>query len=275
MSDTIFELSNRSKSSRTRKAIADILSAIAYWPLWSRLAWQDVRQQYRGSVLGPLWLTISMSVMVVTLGVLYSQLFRIEIQEYLPFLALGLVVWGLILGLVSDATRAFVANAEIMKQIPLPVMTHVFRLVWRNLIIFFHNIVIYVVVAIWFSIQPSLAILWVIPGLLIICATALAIGLILGMVSARYRDVPQMVMSIMQIAFFISPIMWSPNLVPERAFIIDYNPFHHFIELVRRPLLTGMPEGWSFVMTLGSMAILWAIAFSMLVAFRNRITYWL
>jgi ABC-2 type transport system permease protein/lipopolysaccharide transport system permease protein len=275
MSDTVLELPRNSKTPRTRKAVADVLSASGYWPLWSRLAWQDVRQQYRGSVLGPLWLTISMSVMVATLGVLYSQLFKVEIQEYLPFLAIGIIVWGLILGLVSDATKAFVANAEIMKQVPLPIMTHVFRLVWRNFIIFFHNIVIYVGVAIWFSISPGLALFWVVPGLLIICGTALAVGLILGMLSARYRDVPQMVMSVMQIAFFLSPIMWSPTLMPERALIIDYNPIHHFIELVRRPLLTGMPEGWTFVMTLGTMTMLWAIAFFLLVAFRNRITYWL
>jgi lipopolysaccharide transport system permease protein len=275
MIDAVSDQPSRNKPSRVDKAIADILSAVEYWPLWSRLAWQDVRQQYRGSVLGPLWLTISMSLMVGTLGVLYSQLFKIEIQEYLPFLALGIIVWGLIMGLVSDGTKAFVANAEIMKQIPLPVMTHVFRLVWRNFIIFFHNIVIYVVVAIWFSINPGLTILWVVPGLLIICMTALAVGLILGMLSARYRDVPQMIMSIMQIAFFISPIMWSPKLVPERAFIIDYNPIYHFLELVRGPLLGGMPDGWSFVMTLGTMAVLWAIAFSLLVSFRNRITYWL
>lgn len=120
-------------------ALADLTEGLARWRLWGLLAWQDIKQRYRRSSLGPFWLTISMGVMIGTLGVLYGKLFKMAIQEYLPFLCLGLLTWTFISTSILEGCTVFIASESVIKQIKLPLSSHVYRLVWRNLIILGHN----------------------------------------------------------------------------------------------------------------------------------------
>src|ERR1700761_427272 len=90
-------------TTRNRWAVADVVGGARLWRLAWALGWLDIRLRYRGSMLGPFWLTISTGVMVAALGVLYSTLFKIELREYLPFLALSQVLWGFLAAVVSEA----------------------------------------------------------------------------------------------------------------------------------------------------------------------------
>ena len=74
----------------------DLLAGIRAWRLWTMLGWNDIRQRYRRSVLGPFWITISMAVFITLLGVIYSHIFKIELKTYLPYLSLGYIIWGFI-----------------------------------------------------------------------------------------------------------------------------------------------------------------------------------
>ncbi|MCW1776911.1 ABC transporter permease [Pantoea ananatis] len=123
-------------------AVSDIASALKKYQLAGLLGWQDVRQRYRRSALGPFWLTISMAVMIATIGIVFSQILKTPLQEFLPFLAVGLIVWGFISTVVNEGCGAFISSETIIKQLPIPLFVHVMRLVWRNLIILAHNIVI-------------------------------------------------------------------------------------------------------------------------------------
>ena len=123
-------------------------------------------------------------------------------DSYLPFLCLGFIVWGLISGIVTDGCVVFIGSEAFIKQISLPLSVYVYRLIWRNLIIFGHNMVVFVVVACIFSIWPGWSGLLLLPGLILICATGGWVCLLLGLISARFRDVPQLVASFIQVAFF-------------------------------------------------------------------------
>lgn len=243
--------------------------------LWGRLGWADIRQRYRRSKIGPFWLTISMAVMVVSLGVLYAGLFRLKIANYLPFIALGLIVWTLISGVIIEGCMSFVAGEGIIKQVRLPLSIHVYRMVWRNFIIFCHNIVIFGLVAIFFAIWPGWVALLAIPGLAIISFNGVWAGLLLGLVSARFRDVPQIVTSIVQLAFFLTPILWKPELLPNRVIVVDLNPFFHLVELVRAPLMGQLPEISSWLAALVITLLGWIVTFVMYARYRWRIPYWL
>ena len=260
--------------SQAALAFADIVEGARAWHLWSMLGWQDIRQRYRRSKLGPFWLTISMGALVGGLGVLYAGFFKVEIADYLPFIAVGFIVWGLISGLIVEGCDAFIRAEGIIKQVELPLSVHVYRVVWRSAIIFAHNAVIYVVVAIIFSIQPGWTGLLAFPGLALVCLNGIWLGLLFGLVSARFRDVPQIVASVVQIAFFLTPIIWKPELLPGRALILDANPFYHFLELVRGPALGQSPELVSWIAVLGITVCGWAATLAMYRVYRWRIAYW-
>lgn len=255
-------------------ALSDIVQGARAYDLWGTLAWQDVLRRYRRSTLGPWWITMSMGMLVGVLGALYAGLFKVETAQYLPFLSLGFIVWGLLSGLITEGCAAFVASEAIIKQVRLPLSVHVYRVVWRNLLILFHNSVIFVVVAVLFSVWPGWAGTLAVPGLVLVGLNGMWVGLLLGLVSSRFRDVPEIVGSVMRIAFFVTPIIWMPELMPGRALMLDLNPFFHFLEVIRAPLLGQVPGFlvWSVVVgiSLGG----WGVTLAIYSRYRGRIAYW-
>lgn len=265
----------RREPSQLALALADMRDGLAMWELWGTLGWHDIRQRYRRSVLGPFWITLSMGVMVAGLSVLWATLFQQSIPEYLPYFALGFIVWTLISALIMEGCTAFYGSEGVIKQIPVPLSVHVYRIVWRNLIISAHNLTIYVVIMLALGIWPGVVgFLLAIVGFALLAVIGTALGILFGILSARYRDIPPLVTSILQMAFFFSPILWKPESLPERHYMVTYNPFYYLIEIVRRPLLGVVPDFVTFA-TVGGIALLSCVAAAALFArFRKRIAYW-
>jgi lipopolysaccharide transport system permease protein len=257
-----------------QNAWIDVTSGIALWPLWVRLGWNDILQRYRRSVLGPFWLTASMAIMVIALGVLYAEIFHTAVDDLLPFLCAGLLVWNFISSFLTEGGTLFTGAESYIKQIRLPYSCYVYRSGWSKLIILVHNSVIYLGVLIYFRIWPGSAALLAIPGLLIVLFNGALANLLIGMISARFRDVPQLVNSIVQVVFFVTPIFWKPELLKSRPFIADFNPLFHLIEIVRAPLLGHVPSLENYVAVLLITAANIVVVSLFFIRFRSRIPYW-
>ena len=130
------------------RAWGDLVAGFGKRELWLHLGWQDIKQRYRRSVLGPFWITIATGTTAVAMGGLYSMLFKLELSEHLPYVTLGLIVWNLINASILEGADVFVANEGLIKQLPTPLSVHVYRLVWRQMLLFAHNIIIFVIIAI-------------------------------------------------------------------------------------------------------------------------------
>lgn len=259
---------------RQHAALRDVGDALHLWRLSNTLAWLDIKLRYRGSVLGPFWLTISTAIMVAALGFLYSTLFHTDIHTYLPFLGLSLVLWGYIATLVGEACTAFTAVETTIRAFRMPLFVHATRTVWRNILVLGHNVVVIVVVFIIFSVHLTLGSLMALPGVALWVVDSLAVCLLLGAFCARFRDVPPIVASIMQIAFFVSPIIWQPHQASRIIRYLPINPFYVLMEVVRGPLL-GEPTGriiWASALIWS--ALLCLVSWLAFVRVRNRIAFW-
>ena len=256
------------------RAISDIVEGMRLWQVWGALGWLDIRQRYRRSKIGPFWLTISMGVTIGAIGIVYTGLFKADATKYLPHVATGFVVWGFISGLITDGCNAFIENQASIKQLRLPLSVYVFRVVWRNFIIFGHNFLIILIVALIFEIRPSWIALLALPGIAVLFLNGLLVGFLLGLLSTRFRDVPQIVVNAMQLAFFVTPIIWQPELLTDHQLVVILNPFFYAVEIVRAPLLGTSPSllYWLTILTLT--AALTAVALTMYARFRWRIPYW-
>jgi ABC-type polysaccharide/polyol phosphate export permease len=259
----------------TAQAFADIFHAIGRWELWLTMAWQDIKQRYRGSLLGPFWVTINMGVMIGSLTLIYGRLFGAQQKEYLPFLTLGFLVWLWMSNAATEATQVFVTAQRYVKQIRLPLTLFMFRLLARNLIILAHNFVVYIVVILAIGLNPGWAALLAIPGLLLGMVCMFWITTLFGMLGARFRDFPQIVTSLIQVVFYVTPIIWQPGqLAGRRYLIVDLNPVYYFIEIVRDPLMGHAPPiGYWKVTGLITLAIT-LLVFPLFRRFRNRLAYW-
>ena len=262
-------------SSQASLALFDLVQGARAFRLWSLLAWQDVRQHYRRSLIGPFWITISMGVMVTALGLLFSTVFNINLADYIPFLAIGLVTWSLIANMVNEGCSAFINAEGIIKQLKLPLSTHGYRVACRALIIFAHNLLILAIVALLFPARPGWIALLAAPGLALLCLTSVWACLLFGLVSTRFRDVPLITANFMQVAFFLTPVFWMPEALPERAAVLQFNPFYHFLDLVRAPLLGQAPGMVSWLVATGITLAGWLVMFIFYCRCRQRIAYWL
>lgn len=258
-------------------ALSDIAAATRRYSLVGMLGWQDVRQRYRRSALGPFWLTISMGVMIGTIGVVFGQIFKSPMKEFLPFLAAGMIFWSFISSVITEGCTGFIAAEGIIKQLPIPLFVHILRMIWRNILILGHNIVIFPLVLLAVGKPLSWVAFITIPGFVLATINLTWIALILGILCARYRDLPQIVGSMLQVVFYLTPIMWLPNLLPERAglYLLDLNPAYHLLEIFRSPLLGQLPTTTNWVVSLALALIGWGVTLAVYGRYKRRIAYWL
>jgi ABC-type polysaccharide/polyol phosphate export permease len=269
------EVAVYANTNQARRAFADLVEGLRSWQLWTSLGWQDIRLRYSRSVLGPFWLTLSMATLVIGLGFMYTGLFQTSTQKYLPYVAIGFIVWGFISTCITDGCGAFFSAATTIKQLPAPLSIYVYRGVWRTFIVFLHNMVIYVGVALVFGIWAGLGnFLLAALGIVVLCLNGIWTGVLLGILSARFRDIPPIVASFVQVAFFLTPIFWRADQLPERAAIVKYNPFVYYLEIVRQPLLGEASHlaDWVVVLSLTLMGCL--VSLVCLTRYRRRLSYW-
>lgn len=255
-------------------AIDDFWSGLRQWELWLTLGWHDIRQRYRRSVVGPFWLTISMAAMVGGLAYLYVGIFAQSLDQYLPFVATGMIVFNLITSMVNDGSAVFISSSRTILQTKVPFSIYVHQMLWRNFLIFAHNMCIYILLLPFFNFDLGAVTLLAIPGLLLVLVIGFWVGIILGTLSARFRDVPPIIASITQVAFFLTPIFWTPAALKGREVFLDWNPFYYLLEVVRLPLLGKAPDAKIWLVCIAMAVVSGLIALFFFARYRARIAYW-
>jgi lipopolysaccharide transport system permease protein len=211
-------------------------ATLQVWPAWYYYALQDIKNKYSRSVIGPLWITISVAVTIFAMGPLYKIIFNITGSSYFIHLATGLVFWFWISGSLADACSAFIGNESFIKQSKLPLYVYIARSMLRNLLILMHNIIIVIFIYLHGG-EFSLNVLFVIPGLLLVTTVLFFSSYVIAFVCARYRDVVPLIGNILQLFMFLTPIFWIANEATSKSKYVVYNPFNYLINLLRQPFM--------------------------------------
>ena len=240
------------------------------------LGFHDIKQRYKRSTLGPLWLTISMAVMITAMGLVFGRLFNTPLHVFFPYLAAGIILWGFVSSVLSEGCMAFIDSEAIIKQLPIPYFTFILRIIWRNLLILSHNVVILPFV-LWavgrnFHVEAFLAI----PGLILLLINLMWIVLILATLCARYRDMPQIIQSVILVIFYVTPVMWMRQTLPGEVgkLLTEWNPLFHLIDIIRAPLLGDMPSSLSWWVAILMALIGWIVTIQFYKHYRQNIAYW-
>jgi len=262
--------------SDTTAACNDLVEGTTKSWMWSAMAMQDIKMRYRGSLLGPFWLTVSMITMIAAMGLIYAGMFHMELTSYLPFLTVGLVIWSFLSTVIIEGCQTFLSAQNIITQVRLPFSIHAWRNVCRNLIVLAHNMVIVPFVLILFGVHIGWSVIAIIPALVILTINGLWISIFLGMISARYRDVPQIVVNFVQVIFFVTPIFWPPEALGTWMHALPLlNPLFAAVDVVRAPLLGGTPLEYSWTVLLAVTVLGSGATFFFFAKLRPRIAYWL
>ena len=256
--------------------IRDVKDGIAMWRLWMRMGWMDIIRRYRRTKIGPFWGTMSTAAFIGTMGFLYAGIFKQDLHEYLPYLSSGFTVWIPLASMITESTGTFIAVEGIIKQTNLPFTVFVWSALVRNLIVFLHNVQVFVFVAIIFRVDVTWNTLLIAPALLLLCINAIWIGSVISILCTRYRDLQPLLGTIVQMTFFLTPIFWSPGQAGRvRTVFVDFNPVYHFIDILRSPMLGKAPQMVSWYIVGGITVVGWMFMIFCYNRYRHRIILWM
>lgn len=255
-------------------AIKDFKDGVVGVHIWSTLGWQEIRLRYRRSLLGPFWLTLSTGALIAGMGPLYGILFGQSLATYFPYLAISFITWTLIASLINECSNAFIAAEGYIKQIKLPLTLHILRVVWKNVLVFAHNAVIIAVVLIFYPPEVGWHLFQAPLGVLMIAVNGVWLGLLLGLLCARFRDIPLIIASVVQVGFFLTPVMWKAGTLGSLGWAAQINPLFHFLEIVRTPLLGSSASLRSWIAVLLVTVVGYAVTLLVFSRYRARIAYW-
>jgi lipopolysaccharide transport system permease protein len=254
----------------------EILQSLKSTNQWWALAIFDIKQRYRRSTLGPFWVTISTGILILALGFLWAYLFKMKVEEFMPFFAAGYILWTFTSSQINESCTGYTQFESYIKQINLPLPLYILRIWARNLIIFGHNFIILIGVWIYFKFDWTPNIPLALIGLMISTLIIFFISIPIATLCTRYRDISPIIQNAIQIIYFFTPIMWQKKVLPERYFyLVDSNPLFHIFEIVRAPLLgqQAAPASWYWSISL----LFISIGFAMFIhkRYRKRVAYWL
>lgn len=255
---------------------ADILEGAAHWQLWFHLGWRDVVRRYRRTALGPFWNTLSVAIFVGVCGFMYAGVFGQQLDDYMPYLSSGFTVWVPIATFINESTTAFVSAEATLRQMRMPLSTYVYAGLVRNVIVFWHNAVVFLFILLLFPVPINDNTWLVFPAIFALCFNAIWVGILTAMLCTRYRDLNQAIGSIMQVMFFVTPIFWHPGQSGRaQQILVDVNPFYHFVDVLRAPMLGKTPslDSWIFI---GCFSLAgWTLTLLLFNKYRNRVVFWL
>lgn len=264
------------KMSAYRIALIDVVAGMGATDIWGRLGWRDTKRRYRRTVFGPFWTTVSLGLFVATLGFVWSNLWHKDPRAYLPYLTSGMLNWVFFVAVCTEGCATFIGYEKLIKQLRVSYTLLAFTVVWRNTIVFGHNLITFVLVCIYAGLAPNWATLLFFPGFALMALNAGWIAIVLGTICVRYRDLQLLVANILQISLFLTPIFWSPDQLSGRAAIAaQLNPLFHLISVVRDPLLGVAPTPLNWAAVIGMAFVGWLFAVLLLTRLRHRIVYWL
>ena len=256
-------------------AVQDLVEGMRLWRVWYVLGLSEIRQRYRRSTLGPLWLSLSVGIQAFVMGFLLSFLFQTDINRQLPYICISLVVWTFIQGAINEGATCFITLASTILQVRRPLWTYISLTLWRNVIIFLHTIIVFVVAAMAFKVIPTGTYVYIPLGLALLLLNIGWMTLVAALVSTRFRDVPLLIGNLFSILIWLTPVYYTVDqLAPKMRAVIELNPLTHVLEVARSPFLNQMPS-LSVWLTATAVAIFgWLMALAIFARTRARVPYW-
>ena len=260
---------------RNNIALKDLAFSFQNYYSWMFMAYFDLKLKYRKTYLGPWWVVLGMAISAGMLCLLWSTIFNLDWKNFLLYLFSGFIIWTWIMTIIVDGPEVFYGNSSLLKTYATPPIFHVLRKSCLNLLLFFHHLpLIFILVLI---LQPNieLRVLFTLPlGMLLIFINSVLYTSIIGIFSARYRDVEPTIKALMAPMLLLTPVLWKPEMLGEYINYIYLNPFTYMVGIVRNDLIGQELDVYiwygAFAITITQL-IFFLIIYSLK---KNRIVFW-
>lgn len=220
--------------------------------VWQRrdLVWnltaRNVKSRYKQSVLGYAWVIINPLMMMLVMSFVFSTILRIPSADvpYPLFLFVGLLPWMFFSASVAAGTDSIVGSASLVTKVYFPREILVIASVLSNVVDLVFGLLILFGLMIYFGEWPAWTVVWMPLVFGIHLVLTVGISLPLAGLNLFFRDIRYLVGVALLVWFYITPVIYPVDLVPDRyRFLFDINPNALLVNVYRRILLQGVSPG--------------------------------
>lgn len=226
-----------------------------------QLVTKDFKRKYRRSVLGIAWSVLNPLMMMIVMSVVFSFVFRADIENYPLYLILGNITFSFMSESTSQALMSFIDAAPLLKKVRVSRFVFPVQKVLFALVNFTFSLVAVALVMLWFRVVPTWHIIWLPVCLFLLVLFCSGIGLIVGSLAVFFRDVVHLWSVILTAWTYLTPIFWVPaqlaaNGAPTWVMsIVELNPMYGFVTFMRDIFLWNQNPS---MQTLG-LCVIWAL----------------
>jgi len=262
--------------SKLNLAVADINNTLQRVDLAWALSADDIRQRYRRTALGPFWIVLGIGLWVAMTGFVGMSLFHADAKIYFTNVAIGMVLWIFLSNMLNEGTTLIQQNGNLILNTDVPIGLYILRLYFRNVLLFLHYLLIPAIILLVLGVKVTPGLLWVIPGFILYSISGVCLVTVFTFLCARYRDLQQAIVALMQVVPLITPILWSRDFLPEdKKWIADVNPLYHYLALIRAPLAGHPVDSTSIAVVFASTIVLIGLAFLSFLMFNKKAAFWI
>jgi lipopolysaccharide transport system permease protein len=240
---------------------ANLANLFRYRGLIQSLVARDLKARYRGSVLGFFWSFVNPLLLLLVYSFVFSTVMpntTVGIQPYALFMFCGILPWTWFSASLSEATNSLISGGNLIKKVLFPAEILPIVSVLANMVNFFLGLLILVPSLIYFGrLHVSLNLLWFPVTVGVQLVFTLALGLILSALTVHFRDIRDLLINILTLWFFATPIIysWRQENVQKYKQIFDLNPFTHIAITYQEVLFFGPVGHWKWLLAVGVMSV--------------------
>lgn len=254
----------------------DFSEGVKLAPAWFRISIMDVNSHYRRFILGPSWVTLGMCLFVFALGYVYSYLRGMEPMVFIPYLAAGMIGWTFISSSITQGMNVFVKSRKFIENVKLPFHYFIFKTMFDIFYTAVLTVPVFIICIIFYEVPLHTQNWMFLAAIPLYLLSSYSVIVLIGILHLRVRDIQNPLSNFMRLMFLITPIIWmvEASQGSRRAAFIDYNPFFHYLEIFRAPLLGGSATLTNWMVVSGCTSALLLSAFIVLAMSWRHIHYW-
>ena len=229
-----------------------IQNFLKFRPLLEELVSRDVKIKYRNSVLGVLWTLLNPLLMMTVLSVVFSNLFKFDIENFPLYLLSGQILFNFFNDATTNAMSAIISNAALLKKIYVPKYMFVLSRVFSSFINLMASCSALMIIMVVTRAELNWTILLAPVPLMLLVLMSLGIGMILSAIVVKFRDVMHLYSVLMTVLFYLTPVIYPTSILPEwLSKLVMLNPLTNIIIMFRDLVLYNrMFNGVSFFIVL-------------------------
>lgn len=254
--------------------IKDLIRGSRQWRIWSALAWNIIKMQYRRTVIGPFWITLQQTIFIIVLGYIFAGIQKEKFSPFFLYFATGYTIWLLISSFVTTAGNTFMGINGLPNMTQVALSNHIYLQFASQMMLFAHKVVPLIVILSLSHNIIAVNIPLLICGFCLLLVFGFWISALLGCLSLRFQDLKPAIASAMQVMFFLTPIMFEQSRIPGGEALSNFNPFFHIIVVVRGNIINENVTSINYIAAIviniiGICFTLWVLRWS-----RPKLAFW-